>query len=233
MDNQINGIVANVRRINPETLTPEARAFLRNIRAILKEKKSINTNISKLVARTIIRFHYDKGESINPLIVEMATVGMFVISPLWRYIPQMVSYFLIGIVYGCFSITENHEEIQTSVAQAIMAFYTNPIYEFGVKERRRAAEAVFRLEGYLMQANTFSEDSRKIKFLKTTLRQSLEDGFAVCEAGAEETKYLNSSLGSYQRFIGQLLFFKNFCWPLLDLSSEKVLQTIKAKTKIS
>jgi len=227
-----NGVFSNVRRINPETLSPEARAFLREIRNNLRQKKRITTDVSKLVAKTIIKFHYDKGEKIEPLIVEMVTVSVFVISPLWKYIPQMVFFFLLGVIYGIYSITENQEELNESVTQTILAYFTNPIYEFGVKERKKTAEAIFRVGGYLSTANYFSDPERRLPALDAVLSSALEDGMSVCDASIEETKYLRSSLSSYQRFIGRLMFFKTFGWPLLDLDSRRMREKLKEKTGI-
>jgi len=185
----INGVVANVNRINLETLSADARVFLRDFRTLLREKKSINTEVSRLVAQSIIKYHNKTGEDIEPFIVEIVTAAIFAISPLWQFIPKLATYFILGITYGLFSITEDKEEIKSGVEQAIVAFFTNPVYEFSTKDRKKFAEAVLQVDGYINMANLYSATNKKIFFLSKSLITAIEDGYSICQASQVELKH--------------------------------------------
>ena len=107
VDNLVSGIYANISKINPETLSPEGKLFLRSCRETLQENRAIDKNIGNLIATTLIKFHNDRGEDLTQLLLELITISFHVIEPYRKYALDVAEYLLLGAIFAVLASTED------------------------------------------------------------------------------------------------------------------------------
>jgi hypothetical protein len=234
VDNMINGIYGNITRINPETLSAEAKYFMRSLREDLKQRLSIDKNLGNLVAKTLIKYHNDKGEQILPLVVELITVSFFVTERLRKLAIKVSEYLILGTIFATLTITEEEKEIADIIEQLIVAIYTNPIYEFDYKERASLTKTIYQTIGYIEILDKFAHSfTAYLPLIKRSLLEGLEQSLEICNVTAEElNNSKNEKLFQLDLFWGKLKFFINFAWPMFNLNLNSVVKWINKKTGI-
>jgi len=234
VDSVIGGIYANISKINPETLSAEGKLFLRQYRESLQTSRSIDKNIGNLVARTIIKYHNDKGEDIIPLVLEMITVAFYAIEPYRKLALDAAQYLILGVIFAVLTISENTEEIALIIEQLMVGIFTNPIYEFDAAERLKLTRLAYQMEAYISTLNFYSgKFGSYIRLINDALRQGLADGLEICNAGAEEILTAQSPKQHFgDRCIGRLKFYLNLAWPMFNLNANLIIRWINKKTGI-
>ena len=234
VDNVVGGIYANISRINPETLSAEGKLFLKQYRENLQAHGSIDKNTGNLVARTIIRYHNDKGEDINPLILEMITVGFYAIEPFRKLAINVAEYLLLGVIFAVLTISDDEAEIEQVIEQLMIGIFTNPIYEFDYLERLRLIRLVYQIDTYITTLNFYSGKFGKyIRLINSALRQGLVEGLEICNAGSDEIAAAQEAKRYWvDRWLGRLRFYLNLAWPMFDINSNLIIRWLNRKTGI-
>ncbi|GBR73613.1 hypothetical protein NO1_0957 [Candidatus Termititenax aidoneus] len=232
VDNLVGGIYANVSKINPETLSPEGKLFLRRYRESLQENQAIDKNIGNLIATTLIKFHKDKGEDITKLLLELITIGFHAIEPYRKYALPVAEYLLLGAVFAVLAITEDETEIQTVIEQLMVGIFTNPIYEFDLDERLKLSALIHQVGAYIGTLSFWSRQyGRHTRLIKTALQQGLIEGLEICNAGGDELLAAREPKHyALARWKGRLQFYFNLLWPLFDLNANIIIRWLNKTT---
>ncbi|MDR1998021.1 MAG: hypothetical protein LBQ83_06835 [Candidatus Margulisbacteria bacterium] len=234
VDNVVAGIYANISKINPETLSAEGKLFLRQYRESLQERRSVDKSSGNLVARTIIRYHNDKGEDIKPLLLEMVTVAFYALDPYRRLAIDAAQYLLLGAIFAVLTISEDETEIEETIEQLMIGIFTNPIYEFDAAERLRLIRLTSQIEAYIATLNFYSgKFGRYIRLISAALRRGLEEALEICNAGAEELLSVRENKGHFwDRWVGRCKFYLNLGWPMFNLNANLIIRWLNKKTGI-
>ncbi|GBR75726.1 hypothetical protein NO2_0374 [Candidatus Termititenax persephonae] len=235
VDSLVGGIYANINKINPETLSAEGKLFLRQYRENLQLSRAIDKNAGNLLAKTISKYHNDKGEDVIPLILELTTVAFHAIEPHRKYAVHVAEYLLLGTIFAALVITEDEAEIKLIVEQTLIGIFTNPIYEFTPTERRKISGLVYQVEAYFAALSFWSRRFGKYKnLIRTALRGGLTEGLEIANAGAEELAAAQQLRQFFwSRCWGRLKFYFNLFWPLFDLNANALLRWVNKTAGIT
>lgn len=232
VDNIIDGVYANVSRINPETLSPTARGFLKALRESIREHQKIDKRLGNLVVKTLIKYHNDTGESLIPRITELVTVAFFVTSPYRHYAPKIAEFVILGAIFAVLTISDSDEEIIDLIQQTIVAIMTNPIYEFTSQERQAIGAVIYRVNGYLATLNKFSNRfTGYLGLIEQALHEGLKEALEICNAPAEEINHaLDNKKFVLHQLSGVLFFGIYLAWPMFNITSSALAKWINSKT---
>lgn len=234
VDNVIDGIYAHINRINPETLSKEAKLYLKTLREALKARQTIDKSIGNLLARTIIKYHNDTGEDIMPLLVELITVSYYAIDPLRAYIPALTHYILLGEIFSAMTITRDETELTTIVEQIVIGIFTNPIFEFDYRERTQVVRIMYQVQGYIRMLSFHTGRFRKlIPLIEKALVSGIEQSMEICNVTTEEQQAA-VLVKNYRwaKFWGRCLFYLHAAWPMFNINSSTILAWINKRTGI-
>ena len=234
VDNFIDGGYSGGTRINPETLSPTARGFLKSLRESLREHKRIDKNLGNLLVKTLIKYHNDTGESLIPLITELVTVSFFVINPYRQYAPKVAEFLIFGAIFSILTISTEETDIIDLIEQTIIAILTNPIYEFNPQERHTIAGITNRISGYLETLNKFSNRfTGYLAMIDHALQEGLIEALEICNVPAEEINQAkNPNKYFLQHLSGVLYFGLYMAWPMFNITSSGMLKILNSKTGI-
>lgn len=232
VDNMINGIFSQVSKINTETLSPETRKFLKDFREDLKKRKSIDKELGNKIVKTLIKYHNDTGELIQPLLVEMITASFYAIEPYRKYSKYIAEFFMLSSIFTVLTITDNEDEIADLIEQTIIAILTNPIYEFTYHERKQLINLIAQTNGYLAVLNFYTRTFGKyLNLLDKVMQEGFSTGLELCNASKVEFEEIQNKNHLY-RLKGMLKFLLNLGWPIMNLSKESILKSVEKRTGI-
>ena len=234
VDNVVDGIYAHINRINPESLSTEAKVYLKLLREVLKARQTIDKSVGNLLARTIIRFHNEKGESIIPLLVELTTVSYYGIDPFRQYVPQMTHYLLLGTLFSALTITRDAAELALIAEQVLVGIFTNPIFEFDYRERQQITRQIYQIQGYMRMLSIHTgRFAQMLQTINQALATGLEQSLDICNVTAEELQYATDRhhFGA-SIWLGRLQFYAHLAWPMFNINSSTILSWINKKTGI-
>lgn len=231
VDNLIDGVYANVTRINPETLSPYARSFMKSFREDIKQYRTIDKNLGNLLVKTILKYHNDTGESLMPLITELSTVAFFVIERHRRYYLKVIEYILLGLIFGILTVTDDRQEINDFIQQGILAVLTNPIFEFTAEERLNVTKTAARVIGYIKMLNFFTHRfTNYLPLIKSALTDGLVQALEICGASQDEINAIkDNQYGLLNEFWGKTKFFLNFAWPMFNVNTHSLIRWLNKK----
>lgn len=234
VDNLIDGVYANVTRINPETLSPVARGFLKSFRENLREHKRIDKNLANLLVKTLIKYHNDTGESLIPKITELSTVAFFVIHPYRDYAIKVAEFIIFGAIFSILTISDQEPEITDLIEQTIISIMTNPIYEFTAQERLAIIGLLGRISGYLQTLDKFSNRfTAYLPLINKSLREGMVQALEICNASAEEINYVKDEKKHlFEKILGSVFFVLYLAWPMFNITSSGIIKWLNSKTGI-
>lgn len=234
VDNLIDGVYANVTRINPETLSVYARTFLKTFREEIKQSRTIDKNLGNLIVKTIIKYHNDTGESLIPLMTELTTVSFFVIEGYRRFYNRVVEYLLLGTIFGVLTVIEDKEEIKDIIEQTVLAILTNPIFEFTSLERLNIAKISLATEGYIEMLDKLTHRfAAHLPLIRESLKEGMIQALEICNASQDEINMLKNDMYSKGNNLwGRVKFFLNFAWPKFNVNFNSTMRWLNNKTGI-
>lgn len=234
VDNVIDGIYAHINRINPESLSKEAKLYLKTLRESLKSRQTIDKSIGNLLARTIIKYHNDTGEDIVPLLLELVTVSYYAIDPLRAYVPALTHYLLLGELFSALTVTREEQELITIAEQIIIGIFTNPIFEFDYRERAQVVRNIYQVQGYMRMLSFHTGRFRQmLPLIEQALLSGLEQALEICNVTTEEQQAaLSAKDHRGSRFWGRCLFYLHGAWPMFNINSSTILSWINKRTGI-
>jgi len=230
VDSMINGIYSQVSKINTETLSKEARIFLKEFREDLKNRKVIDKELGNRVVKTVVKYHYDTGDLVQPLIVELITVAFHAIEPYRKLFKHIVEYFILASIFAILTITDDTKEIENTIEQVMIAVFTNPIYEFNPHERKQIINITNEAKGYLNILNFFTKKfTSHLKMIDNSLKEGLHASLELCNATTEEFALINKE-NHAAKGIGTLKFFLNLGWPIMNINRRSAIKWFEGKT---
>lgn len=234
VDNIIDGVYANVTRINPETLSPYARSFMKSFREDIKQYLAIDKNLGNLLVKTILKYHNDTGESLMPLITELSTVSFFVIEKYRKYYLKVVEYILLGIIFGILTVTDDEQEIGDLIQQSILAVLTNPIFEFSAEERLSITKTAVGIIGYIKMLNFFTHRfTDYLPLIKSAVSEGLVQALEICGAGQDEINAVkDDQYALLNEAWGKTKFFINVAWPMFNINIHSLIRWLNKKSGI-
>lgn len=232
VDNIIDGVYANVTRINPETLSATARSFLKSLRESIREHQKIDKRLGNLIVKTLIKYHNDTGESLIPRIAELATVSFFVTHPYRHYAPKTAEFLILGAIFAVLTVSDQEEEITDLIQQTIVAIMTNPIYEFTAQERKTIVAIIYRINGYLATLNKFANRfTGYLGVIDQALREGLKEALEICNVPTEEINFsLEEKNFILHKLSGILYFGLYLAWPMFNITSSALAKWLNSKT---
>jgi hypothetical protein len=234
VDNFISGIYTNISRINPDTISAEAKLFLKNFREEIKLRRSIDKSLGNLIAKTLIGYHNDKGESIIPLVVELTTVAYFAIGSYREFALDVTEFIIMGTIFGVLTITTDEKEITDVIEQLMVGILTNPIFEFDPGERKKIASLVYQVDAYLGTLNFFSgRFTHYHPLIRAALLSGLSQALEICNATAEEINAGQDQRKYFlDRMLGRFKFYVYLFWPMFNITSNTMIKWLNKKTGI-
>lgn len=234
VDNVIDGIYAQINRINPETLSKEAKLYLKLLRELLKARQTIDKSIGNLLARTIIKYHNDTGEDIVPLLLELITVSYYAIDPLRTYAPALTHFLILGELFSALTINREEAELATIAEQIVIGVFTNPIFEFDYRERAQLVKIIYRVQGYMRMLSFHTGRFRQmLPVIDNALHTGLEQALEICNVTTEEQQAaLNTKNYRWSRLWGRCSFYVHGAWPMFNINSSTILSWINKRTGI-
>jgi hypothetical protein len=234
VSNIIDGIFGNTNRINPESLSLEAKTYLKKIREDIKNRNSIDKVMSSIAAETLLQYFQEYGESPLALLPELTTVSYYVIGGFRQYIAQVSFYFILGVTHGLLLICTDQQELADCIDQLMVAVFTNPIFEFTVDERDTVIGMVHQVRTYLGTVQGYS--GRYGTLLPTALSALLEgmkNGLEICNAPIDEIQScVVEKTYTADRWLGRFRFYTNLCWPIWNITAMGFVRWVKRTTGI-
>jgi hypothetical protein len=234
VSNIIDGIFGNPSRINPESLSLEAKAYLKTIREDIQNRNSIDKTLSTIAAQTILRYFQEYGESPLALLPELTTVSYYVIGGFRQYIANVTFYFILGVTHGLLRVCNDRRELADCLDQLLVAVFTNPIFEFTVSERDTVVGMVHQVRAYLSTIQFYSgQYGELLDAASAALLEGMKNGLEICNAPIDEIQSCAVEKAYVaDRWLGALRFYSNLCWPIWNITAMNIVLWIKRKTGI-